>query len=227
MIISAHKFNKTNKFNPRSVILSLTMVLSTVLGTTLAASACSQQSKAHLPTNSTVVALGDSLTFGYGATATNAYPTVLANMTSWQVINAGVNGNTSADVLARVDQVVAQNPDLVLLGVGGNDVLRKIDSATTIANITATIDQLQANRILVVLIAEPHFSVSALFGRASDNPIYKNIADSEEIPLYSKGWSTVLSDDSLKSDQIHANAAGYRQFAEGLYAYLQDEGWAR
>ena len=209
--------------NIRSKVMALTLMSAAV-----ATSSCSREpSKEYLPADSTVVALGDSLTYGYGATPQTSYPAILAELTGWQIINAGVNGDTSADVLARSAAIIAQNPDLVLLGVGGNDVLRRTESMTTKANITATIKTIKAANIPVVLIAEPHFSSSALFGRASDNPIYKEIATSEEIPLYSKGWSEVLSDDSLKSDQIHANAAGYRHFAQGLYGYLQDEGLAR
>lgn len=180
-----------------------------------------------LPAGSTVVALGDSLTYGYGANPKTAYPTVLAELSKWNVVNAGVNGDTSADVLTRVNEITEQNPDLVLLGVGGNDVLQRIAPDTTRANIVATIDTLQSNNIDVVLIAEPYFSTSALFGKASDNPLYEDIAEAEGIPLYSDGWSTVLSDEALKSDKIHANAAGYRQFAEGLHDYLKDEGWVR
>ena len=209
--------------NIRSKVMALTLMSAAV-----ATSSCSrEQPKEYLPADSTVVALGDSLTYGYGATPQTSYPAILGELTGWQVINAGVNGNTSADVLARSAAIIAQNPDLVLLGVGGNDVLSRTEPLTTKANISATIATIKAANIPVVLIAEPHFSSSALFGRASDNPIYKEIATSEEIPLYSKGWSEVLSDDSLKSDQIHANAAGYRHFAQGLYGYLQDEGLAR
>ena len=190
--------------------------------------ACSgKPANQYLPVNSTVVALGDSLTYGYGASPDNAYPGVLAKMTGWQVVNAGVNGNTSANVLARIDNVIALNPDLVILGVGGNDVLRRVQSGTTTANITATVQQLKAANISVILVAEPYFSASVLFGKASDNPIYKQIANSEDIALYSQRWSEVISNDSLKSDQIHPNAAGYRYFAEGLYEYLQDEGWVQ
>ncbi len=180
----------------------------------------------HLPADSTVVALGDSLTYGYGVSLDAAYPTVLAELTKWTVINAGVNGDTSADVLARVEKVTKKSPDLVLLGVGGNDVLQRIPSETTRANINTAIEALQSENIEVVLIAEPYFSASALFGKASDNPIYKEIANEKKIPLYSGGWSEILSDDTLKSDRIHANAAGYRQFAEGLYEYLKEEGMA-
>lgn len=194
---------------------------------TINMSGCSSELRhAALPAGSMVVALGDSLTYGYGASPETAYPTVLAELTKWRVINAGVNGDTSADVLARVEDIVKQSPDLVLLGVGGNDVLHRIRPDTTRANINATIDNLQSANIDVVLIAEPYFSTSALFGKASDNPLYKDIANVQEVPLYSGGWSAILSDDTLKPDRIHANAAGYRQFAQGLYGYLKEEGIA-
>lgn len=203
------------------------VLASTGLAGMINMSGCSDDPQQNsLPAGSTVIALGDSLTYGYGASLDAAYPTVLANLSQWKVINAGVNGDTSADVLARVDDITAQNPDLVLLGVGGNDVLRRIPSETTRANINTTIETLQSENIEVVLIAEPYFSTSALFGKASDNPIYEEIADAKKIPLYSGGWSQILSDDTLKSDRIHANAAGYRQFAEGLHDYLQEEGVA-
>lgn len=206
-------------------------LLRTVFLTCLAITAiggCSKETTGqHLPANSTVVALGDSLTYGYGSSPDNAYPAVLQTLTQWQVINAGVNGDTSAKVLARTDAIVAQNPDLVLLGVGGNDVLQRLQPAATSANISATIGKFKAADIAVVLIAEPHFSTSVLFGKASDNPIYQDIAKQEDVPLYADGWSTVLSDDSLKSDKIHANTAGYQHFAEALHIYLQEEGWAR
>lgn len=199
-----------------------------VLAMVITITGCSDEPiQQYLPAESEVIALGDSLTYGYGASPETAYPAVLAEMTRWNITNEGVNGNTSADVLARTDQVISQNPDLVLLGIGGNDVLSRVQPETTRANITATINKLKSADIPVVLIAQPHFSASSIFGKASDNPIYQDIAKSEDVPLYASGWSKVLSDDTLKSDQIHANDAGYRNFAEGLYSYLQEEGVAR
>lgn len=223
--------NKLNRLNRLSLQPLRAAAFATILATGIGMTACSddppKQSGQYLPADSTVVALGDSLTYGFGASPESAYPATLAGLTSWNVINAGVNGDTTAKMLARLDDITAQNPDLVLLGIGGNDVLRKIESAETTANIIAAVDKLQANNIPVILIAEPHLSASALFGKLSDNPIYKDIAKSANVPLYSKGWSAVLSDDDLKSDQIHANAAGYEHFAEGLYEYLQEEGWTQ
>lgn len=217
----------TKRSTLRSILLSIAM-LSGLIGASTAMTGCSGKTDlAVLPAGSTVVALGDSLTFGYSVNREVAYPAILANLTGWNIVNAGINGNTSANVLARVDTIIAQKPDLVLLSVGGNDVLRRVPSQVTATNITATVQQLKAANISVILIAQPYFSASALFGRASDNPIYASIAKSEGIPLYSKRWSEVISNDALKSDQIHANAAGYRYFAEGLYTYLQENGVAR
>lgn len=211
------------KFGERCLAL-----VSVGLAASIGMTGCSSEpQQAVVPAGSTVVALGDSLTYGYGTSLETAYPMVLAELSKWRVINAGVNGDTSADVLARVDETVKQAPDLVLLGVGGNDVLQRLSPDTTRANITATIDTLKSANIDVVLIAEPYFSTSALFGKASDNPLYEDIASAQDVPLYSGGWSAVLSDDTLKSDRIHANQAGYRQFAEGLYEYLKDEGVAQ
>ncbi|ERL54612.1 GDSL-type esterase/lipase family protein [Psychrobacter aquaticus] len=203
-------------------------LVSVGLAASIGMTACSSEpQQAVLPAGSTVVALGDSLTYGYGTNLETAYPMVLAELSTWKVINAGVNGDTSADVLARVNEIVKQAPELVLLGVGGNDVLQRLPPDKTRANIIATIDTLKSANIDVVLIAEPYFSTSALFGKASDNPLYEDIASAQDVPLYSGGWSAVLSDDTLKSDRIHANQAGYRHFAEGLYEYLQDEGMAQ
>lgn len=189
--------------------------------------ACSDSPKfGKLPKGSKVVALGDSLTFGYGADKGADYPNKLAKLTGWQIDNMGVNGDTSAGVLERLDAVIKKSPKLVLFGIGGNDVLRKVNPSETRANIVNAINQLAAKNISVVLIAEPHLSASALFGKASDNPIYSEISDELGVPLFEKGWSSILSDEKLKSDQIHANNAGYEKFAEMLFEFLKEIGYA-
>ena len=203
------------------------LTLASVVVLTL--SACSEAPKfTTLPKDSTVIALGDSLTYGYGATTDTAYPKILAQKTGWKVLNEGISGDTSEDVLNRLNGIIQQNPDLVLLGVGGNDVLQRIQPTTTKANLDTILTKLKNEHIPVVLITEPHFSTSALFGKASDNPIYAELSETHDVPLFTGkmgGWSEILSDESLKSDKIHANEAGYRQFADNLYAYLQEIGY--
>lgn len=185
-------------------------------------------STAKLVSGSKVIALGDSLTFGYGATPETAYPTVLASKSGWQVINEGVSGDTSEGVLKRLESVLDQSPSLILLGIGGNDVLQRVAPATTKSNINQIIDKIKAKNIPLVLIAEPYFSTSALLGVANDNPIYAEIAEEKDVLLFGKdngGWSDILSDKSLKSDQIHANSAGYAKFADNLYQFLNEKGF--
>ena len=189
---------------------------------------CSKPPKlSKIASGSKVIALGDSLTYGYGATPETAYPTVLANKTGWQVSNEGINGDTSEGVLNRLDKIIEQSPNLILLGIGGNDVLHKVPTETVKANINQIVEKIKSANIRLVLIAEPYFSNAILFGKADDNPIYEEIAKEKQIPLFGKsdgGWSEIISDKSLKSDQIHANAEGYAKFADNLCKFLQKQG---
>ena len=192
----------------------------------LALAACGKRRNRSqaLPKGSAVLALGDSLTYGYGAAPTAAYPVQLATLTGWKVINGGVSGDTTADALARLPELMRQHPKLVIISIGGNDFLRKLPESTTHANIGKIIQTVQAANIPAVLVAIPHFTVGALFGKLSDHPLYHEIAEQYRIPLLSGAWSEILGDKDLKSDQIHANAEGYRKFAEVLKAFLEEQG---
>lgn len=170
-----------------------------------------------------VLALGDSITFGMGASAETSYPAVLAKLSGWNVINAGVSGDTSAQALARLPALLQEHaPQLVLVSIGGNDFLRRLAEAETRANIQKICELSLASGAQVLLVSIPRFSASAaITGALSDHPMYEDIAQSLKLPLHAQGWSTVLSNAALKSDQIHANAQGYEQFARGLMASVQ------
>lgn len=168
---------------------------------------------------STVLALGDSLTYGTGASPETAYPTVLAGLTGWNVVNAGVPGNTSAQALERLPDLLAEHqPKLVIVSIGGNDFLRKLPEEGTRANITAICQQAQASGAQVLLVAVPQVSLAAALGQMSDHPLYADIAAELNVPLQREGWSKVLGDSKLRSDAVHANAQGYVQFAHSLHS---------
>lgn len=173
-----------------------------------------------VPPGAVVLALGDSLTHGTGATPETAYPAVLAGLTGWRVINAGVPGDTSAQALARLPALLqAHQPALVLLGIGGNDFLRRLPEAETRANVRAAIAQVRATDAQLLLIAMPRPSLAAAFtGSLTDHPLYGEIAEELKLPLHRQGWSEVLADESLRADALHANARGYEAFAQGLKA---------
>ena len=82
----------------------------------------------------------------------------------------------------------------------------------------------RASGAQVLLVAVPELSLLAAAGRLSDHALYADIADELNIPLHRKGWSAVLADARLRSDTVHANAAGYAEFAQGLVKTLRDSG---
>lgn len=198
------------------------------LAAALAAAACTQTARqAAISRGSTVLALGDSLTYGYGAPPEAAYPVRLAAITGWTVVNGGVSGDTSAQALARLPALLKRAPKLVLLGIGGNDFLRRVLESDTRRHIGETIAAVQGAGVSLVLIAEPKPSLGALVGSLSDHPLYADLAEKYRVPLFADGWSRILSDGALKSDAIHANAEGYALFAERLAAFLQKQGFWR
>ena len=185
----------------------------------------SGKKQTKIAAGSTVLALGDSLTYGYGASPAESYPAQLQKLTGWDIINGGISGDTSAQALSRLPALLQRQPKLVLISIGGNDFLRKLPEAETRANIAEIIETVQKENIPAVLVGVPHLSVGALFGHLSDHPLYQELAEQYKIPLFEGAWSEILSDEKLKSDQIHANAAGYKVFAEKLEKFLQEEGF--
>lgn len=194
-------------------------------------SACSRkpvQGQA-VPAGATVLALGDSLTFGTGATPETAYPAVLARLTGWNVVNAGVPGHVAAQALERTAALLEEHkPALVLLCIGGNDLLRRGDEAAAKASIERIVQAVLAAGAQLLLIAVPRPTLAAKFtGSLSDHPMYGEIAEAQKLPLHRQGWAEVLADDTLRSDAIHANAAGYERFTQGLLATLRASGLLR
>lgn len=179
-----------------------------------------------VPASSTVLALGDSLTYGTGATPETAYPAALATLTGWQVINAGVPGDTAAQGAARLPALLEEHrPALVLVGLGGNDFLRRLPEAETRAALTQACQTAAAAGAQVLLIAVPRPSLLArLTGSLTDHPMYGELSESLQVPLHRQGWSEVLADERLRADAIHANAEGYAVFARGLLATLRATG---
>jgi len=175
-----------------------------------------------------VLALGDSLTFGTGAGAEADYPARLAAMTGWQIVNAGVPADTSAQARERLPRLLAEHaPKLVLLSIGGNDFLRQVPEAETRTNIAAMLDEIRAAGAQPMLIAVPRPAVmAALLRSLDDHPLYEALAGERRVPLFASGWAKVLSDPALKADQIHANAAGYERFARDLHGFLRETGIA-
>ena len=196
---------------------TLALGAAALLGTALAGCGRSQGKAQPVPAGSTVLALGDSLTYGTGASAEASYPTVLAELTGLNVVNAGVPGDTSAQALARLPALLAEHrPKLVIVSIGGNDFLRKLPESDTRANVHAACKLALESGAQVLLVAVPRATVAAALGQMTDHALYAEVAKDLNIPLQREGWGEVLAQAELRSDQVHANAKGYAQFARSV-----------
>ena len=200
------------------------------LAVLLLAVACGGTRKeAALPAGSKVLALGDSLTAPHGVKPGEDWPTLLAQKTGWVVINAGVSGDTSAGALARLPALLDEHqPQLVLVTLGGNDMLRKLPQAQTVANLGRMLDLVKASGAKAVLLATPKPSIAgAVFNNLSPADFYAEVAKDKKVPLIEDALPGVLSDTALKSDQLHPNAAGHALLSEKITQALKKIGYAR
>jgi len=173
-----------------------------------------------LQTHDIVVAFGDSLTEGVGASPESTYPAWLSRTTGHTIINASISGETTAEGLARLPTMLDEHrPKLVLLCLGGNDMLRHQDMASTEANLRKIIQAIRASGASVVLIGVPE---PKLFSGAP--ALYEKLADEFDLPYEGEIFNDVLKNPRLKSDPIHANAEGYRMVAERLAELLKESG---
>lgn len=174
----------------------------------------------RLSAGDVVLAFGDSLTYGTGATPETSYPAVLAQLIGREVVRAGVPGEVTAQGLARLPAVLDEvNPRLVLLCLGGNDMLRRTGDGETAENLRAMVRLIRDRGIDVVLIAVPE---PKLLG---DPPaFYSAIARDFGVPVEAEVIKDILYDARLKSDPVHPNADGYREMAQALARLLRDAG---
>ncbi|MDZ4252055.1 MAG: arylesterase [Sulfuritalea sp.] len=196
----------------------------------LLAVACGGDKKqAALPAGSKVLALGDSLTAPHGVKPGEDWPTLLAQKTGWVVINAGISGNTSAQALERLPALLDEHqPQLVLVSLGGNDMLRKLSQAQTVANLGRMLDLVKDRGASAVLLATPKPSIAgAVFNSLSPADFYAEVAKDKKVPLIADALPEVLSDTALKSDQLHPNAAGHALLGDKIHEDLKKIGFAR
>ena len=181
---------------------------------------CGGPSLEPLPTDATVLAFGDSLTFGTGAARDAAYPAVLARLTGLTVINAGVPGEVSAAGVERLPAALEEyRPDLVLLVHGGNDTLRKLPPELTRANLRAMVEAGRSAGAQVAMLGVPGRNLTL-----SAPGFYEAVAEELAVPIDNGTLPRLLRDRSLKADPVHLNAAGYRRLAEAVQALLVEAG---
>ncbi len=209
----------TRMRNPIVTIILLSLVL---------VSGCSRSPapSPHSPlaSDAVVLAFGDSITFGTGASSGESYPERLSALTGLKVINAGIPGETTAGGLRRLPETVAATkPDLVLLCLGGNDFLRRVNRVETRSNLEQMLDLLKKNNVPVILVSVPEFGLG-LTGKLKPSPMYDELAEEYALVVENEILASVLSQRALKSDSIHPNAQGYAEIASALKTLMHSSG---
>jgi len=182
---------------------------------------CGQQAKLpRLAPDATVLAFGDSLTYGTGASENESYPAQLSQIIRRTVVRAGVPGEVTADGLARLPETLDEHrPRLVLLLHGGNDLLRRLPKSQAANNVRAMIRLAKSRGADVVLIGTPEPGLTV-----TPPDFYGEIAKEFGIPYEDAVIGKVLRTAAHKSDPIHPNALGYRVLAQRVAELLRKSG---
>ena len=193
------------------------MLLAAVL---LAACGAKTPTLPKLGTDAVLLAFGDSITFGTGASENQSYPAVLEGLIGRNVYAAGVPGEVSAAGLARLPSALDYyHPQLLILCTGGNDFLRKLGKQQAAENLRAMVRTARDKGVAVMLIAVPEPGLMP-----SPPGFYKDIAKEFGIPYEDGALAKILRDNELKSDLIHPNAKGYARLAEAVAGVLKKSG---
>lgn len=163
-----------------------------------------------------IVAFGDSLVAGVGATKGNDLVSLLSRRAGETIANMGVPGDTTASALARVDAAVARSPRAVIVLLGGNDFLRRVPRAETFANLEAIVSEMQESGAAVLLLG---VRGDVLGSGAADE--YEALAERTGSAYVPDVLDGLFGDNRYMSDGIHPNDAGYARIAERVYPQLE------
>jgi lysophospholipase L1-like esterase len=160
-----------------------------------------------------IICFGDSITFGHGAKPGEDYPSLLAKMTRFPVVNAGIDNDTTEEGLKRIDaDILSRSPLLVVIEFGGNDFLRKCPLQQTVKNVGEMVDKIQAAGAMVAL-----FDISAGLILGEYRQPYRDIAAEKGAIFIPGALAGIFSNPDLKSDFIHPNALGYKAIVQRVY----------
>jgi acyl-CoA thioesterase-1 len=174
-----------------------------------------------------IVALGDSLTAGLGLQADQAYPMLLQQRINevgfdYEVVNAGVSGDTSAGGLSRLDWALEGDVRILIVALGGNDALRALPTDELKRNLSQIIERAQARHISVMLAG---MEAPRNFGRdyiVAFHQVYPAVAAEHHVPLVPFLLDGVAADPALNQrDGIHPTAEGARIVADNVWAVLR------
>jgi lysophospholipase L1-like esterase len=166
----------------------------------------------------TIVAFGDSLVEGRGATPGQDFVSVLSARLGRPIINAGRSGDTTGAALARLESdVLARNPRVVIVLLGGNDFLRRVPREQTFANLASIVERIRARGAAVVLVG---LSVGLFTDSYGDE--FEALARRNDAALVPDILGGIIGDAARMADSIHPNDTGYRIMADRVEPVVRD-----
>lgn len=174
----------------------------------------------------TIVAVGDSLTAGYGLDESASYPALLEKKLlaagyKYKVVNGGVSGETTSGTLSRMEWIMTLEPDIIVLETGANDGLRGVDVQVAEKNIREILLFLKERDVVVLLAGMKMVWNLGPEYVTEFNSIYPKLAQEFEVvylPFFLEGVAT--KSELTLGDGIHPNAQGYEKITENIYPYV-------
>jgi acyl-CoA thioesterase-1 len=183
----------------------------------------------------TIVALGDSLTQGYGLPVEEGFVPQLQAWLAAQgqdvvIENAGVSGDTTAGGLSRIDWSLSPETDALIVNLGGNDLLRGIDPANSAANLDKILTIARDRDLPVLLVGLKALNNYGPAFKDEFDAIYPDLAAKYAVPLYPDYFGPLKAEADaptalatyMQPDGIHPNAAGVAKVIADLGPYVAD-----
>ena len=175
----------------------------------------------RIPSDGVILAFGDSLTEGVGASKGESYPDHLQRLSGRKVVNAGVRGELSAQGLKRLPALLDQvQPNVLILCHGGNDILRRKPKEQARDNLRAKVLEARDRGVDVLLVGVPEFSLLSL----ESAPFYGELASEMGLVYEEEIVPELESDRSVKVDRVHFSGEGYRRMAVAIHNLLKERG---
>lgn len=174
-----------------------------------------------------IVAFGDSLTSGHRLPRRDAYPAVLERGLQeaglpYTVVNHGIDGDTTAGALRRLDRVLAEQPQILIVAFGANDGLRGVPVAQVRANLARVIERAQEQGIKVLLVGMEALPLYGWQYTVDFHNVFPELARKYDVPLVPFMLDGVFGNpDMMAQDGIHPNAAGARLVADNIWTELR------
>ncbi len=201
---------------PFSILFFLIVIIAVFVGGVFFLySKQSQYITNYPPSGNTIIAFGDSLTVGVGSSSGKDFVSLLSRKLNTPIVNLGKSGDTTEDALLRIPEVLEYNPRIVIVLLGGNDVLRKIPQEKTLGNLRTIINEFQKGGAVIMLLG-----IRGGILRDNNKKEFMRLANDTGSLYVPNVLGGIIGNSKLMYDTIHPNDSGYAIIADRVFEVL-------